>query len=155
MFLFNPYFWVAAASVCLACAFGGYEYAQKGIDEERAVAKAALDAANKHAQEVTDERNTAVSKISSDLATAQAKADKAAKDLASNIATGALRLSIAGSCGGKLPNDPTLTSSNNQGQCNIDPGAAQSLVGLTQRGDEAITKLNACIDAYNALGEAK
>jgi hypothetical protein len=151
MMLLNPWFWLFLVATWLGAAFGGYEWSQGDIKQERAVAQAALEAANKHSKEISDEREATVSKISADLATAQANAAQAAKSLQNNIATGALRLSIAGSCGGKLPNDPTLTGSNNPGQCNIDPGAAQSLVGLTQRGDEAITKLNACIDAYNTL----
>jgi hypothetical protein len=135
----------------LVVAVAVYEHEQSEFEKERAVAKAALDSANQHAKEISDERESTVAKISSDLANQTAKADKASKDLHDHIASGALRLSIAGSCGGKLPNDPALTGSNNQGQCNIDPGIAQSLVGLTERGDEAITKLNACIDAYNSL----
>jgi len=153
--LLNPYFWVALFSICLASAFGGYGYAQKGIEEERAVAKAALDAANKHAQEVTDERNASIAHISSDLEAAQAKAQQAAKDLNRNIASGAVRLSIAGSCGGTVSSNTSAAETNNAGSCNIDPGAAQALVALTERGDNAIEKLNACIASYNSLLEPK
>ena len=139
----------------LGSAFAGYEYAQRGIDEQRAAAQVALDAANKHAQEVSDERNSTVADISRRLATTQARADQAAKALRNNLSSGALRLSIAGSCGGPVPNNPTLASSDQQGRCNIDPGAAQALVALTERGDSAIEKLNSCIAAYNSLLDPK
>ena len=153
--LLNPYFWVAAFSICLSCAFGGYEYAQKGIEQERAVAKAALDAANQHAQEITNERNKSITDISGRLADTQAKADQAAKALRNNLSTGAVRLSIAGSCGSPVSGDPTAANTNNPGSCNIDPGAAQALVAITERGDSAIEKLNSCIAAYNSLLDPK
>ena len=149
--LLNPYFWVACLAVCLSCAFGGYEYAQKGIEEERAVAKAALDAANKHTEEVNNERNITVANISSDLAAKTLEADKAAKDLRNNIASGAVRLRLSGSCSGNVPSSASTASADNKGTCDIDPGAAQALVSLTERGDNAINKLNACITAYEAL----
>lgn len=131
-----------------------YEHCQEDIVKERAVAQAALDAANKHAQEVSDERNSTVADISSRLVATQNKADQAAKALRDNLASGALRLSIAGSCGGKLPNDPAFASNDHQGRCDIDPDAAQRIVAITERGDHAIEKLNACVDAYNALLES-
>jgi len=154
MFL-NPYFWLFLVTTWLACLFGGYEYAQRGISEERAAAQAALTAANQRSKEISDERDRTVANISSNLASTQAKANQAAAELRDHIASGSVRLSIAGSCSSPVSSDPTTASTNNAGSCNIDPGAAQALVSLTERGDNAINKLNACIDSYNSLLEPK
>lgn len=154
MFL-NPYFWLFLVTTWLACLFGGYEYAQRGISEERAAAQAALTAANQRSKEISDERNRTVANISSSLASTQAKADKAAAELRNHIASGSVRLSIAGSCSSAVSNNSPATGSDNQGRCDINPDAAQALVAITERGDAAIEKLNACITSYNSLLEPK
>jgi len=46
--LLNPYFWVALALSWIVVAVSVYEHEQTEFDKERAVAQAALDAANKH-----------------------------------------------------------------------------------------------------------
>ena len=151
----NPYFWGALVLSWIVVAVSVYEHEETSFNKERAIAQAALDAANKHAQEISDERNTRITQISSDLAATQAKADKAAKDLRSNIANGSVRLSIPVTSCGAMPNDSSAASGNTEARADIDPGFAQSLVSITQRGDEAINELNACILSYNALLEKK
>lgn len=148
MFL-NPYFWGALVLSWIVVAVSVYEHEETEFNKERAIAQAALDAANKHSEEITNERNAKIADISSRLADTQAKAVKSAQALNANLASGAVRLSIAGSCGSQVSNDSTPTSIDNAGTCNIDPRAAQALVALTERGDGAIEKLNACIDSYN------
>jgi hypothetical protein len=150
-----PWKLIALLLSWVVVAVGVYEHCQGEFEKERAVSQAALEAANQHAKEISDERESTVSKISSDLATAQARADKAAKDLRNSIADGSRVLRVAGTCSSNLPNDTAPTGSNTEAICNIDPGAAQSLVRLTQRGDEAIIQLNACIDAYHEMEGTK
>jgi Na+-transporting NADH:ubiquinone oxidoreductase subunit NqrC len=133
--ILNPYFWVAIVMSWVVVAVSVYEHEQTEFDKERAVAQAALDAANKHSQEITDERNKTVAYISRSLADTQTKAAAASKALDDKLAS--------------------TPSSDNAGTCNIDPRAAQTLVSLTERGDAAIEKLNSCIAAYNSLLEPK
>ena len=153
MMLLNPYFWVALALSWIVVAVSVYEHEQTEFDKERAVAQAALDAANKHSQEITDERNKTVAYISRSLADTQSKAAEASKALNDKLASGSMQLHIAGTCGSPVSSDSSAPSSDNAGTCNIDPRAAQTLVSLTERGDAAIEKLNSCIAAYNSLLE--
>jgi len=153
MMLLNPYFWVALALSWIVVAVSVYEHEQTEFDKERAVAQAALDAANKHSQEITDERNKTVAYISRSLADTQTKAAAASKALDDKLASGSMQLHIAGTCGSPVSSDSSAPSSDNAGTCNIDPRAAQTLVSLTERGDAAIEKLNSCIAAYNSLLE--
>ena len=151
--IFNPWFWLFLVATWIASAIGGYFYSQKGIQEERATAKVALEAANKHAEEVTNERNITIANISSDLAAQTEKADKAAKDLRDHLASSALQLRVHGSCNSNVSGNSTFTSADNAGICNIDPRTSEALVAITERGDRAIEKLNACIASYEALME--
>jgi hypothetical protein len=146
-----PWKLIALLLSWLVVAVGVYEHCQGEFEKERAVSQAALEAANQHAKEISDERESTVAKISNDLAVVQAKADKAAKDLRYGIADGSRVLRVAGTCSSNVPNDSTSAGGNTEAICNIDPGAAQSIVRLTQRGDEAIMQLNACIDAYHEM----
>jgi prophage endopeptidase len=151
MMLLNPWFWLFLVATWLGAAFGGYEWSQGDIKQERAVAQAALEAANQHSKEISDEREATVSKISTDLATAQANAARSAKDLRYNITTGALRLSVPVTSCGNVPNDSTAPGGNNEARAELDPAAAERIVSITDDGNNAIFKLNACIDAYNSL----
>jgi hypothetical protein len=147
----NPYFWGALVLSWVVVAVSVYEHEETSFNKERAIAQAALEAANKHAQEISDERNAKVADISSRLADTQAKSDKAAKTLRDSISSGAVRLSIPVASCGSVPNDSTAAQGNTEARADIDPGFTQALVSVTQRGDQAINQLNACIDSYNAL----
>jgi len=153
--LLNPYFWVALALSWLVVGVSVYEHEETSFNKERAIAQAALDAANKHALEVTNDREQRIAKISSDLAASQAKADKFAKDLHSGIASGAVRLSIPIASCSSVSNDSSSASGNTEARADLDAGVSQSLVSITERGDQAINQLNACISAYNSLLEIK
>ena len=130
-----------------------YEHCQSQFDKERAVTQAALEAANKHAKEVTYERNATVADISSRLEATKKSADKAAKDLRTNIANGSLRLSIPIASSVAVSGNSTASDQHSEARADIDPGYAQAIVAITERGDQAINQLNSCIDAYQALRE--
>jgi hypothetical protein len=149
--MFFPWRLIALLLSWVVVAVAVYEHEQSEFDKERAVAQAALEAANKHAKEISDERESTVAKISSDLADQTAKADKASKDLHYSIASGALRLSVPVASCGAVSNDSSTASRNHETSAQLDPEFAQSLVGLTERGDKAIIELNSCIDSYNSL----
>ena len=152
MFL-NPYFWGALVLSWIVVAVSVYEHEETSFNKERAIAQATLDAANKHAQEITDERNSSIADISSRLEATQKAADKAAKDLRTNIANGSLRLSIPIASSVAVSGNSTASDQHSEARADIDPGYAQAIVAITDRGDQAINQLNSCIDAYQALRE--
>ena len=153
MMLLNPYFWVALALSWIVVAVSVYEHEQTEFDKERAVAQAALDAANKHSQEITDERNKTVAYISRSLADTQSKAAEASKALNDKLASGSMQLSVPVASCSAVPGDSPATGGNPEARANLDAGFSQSLVAITQRGDQAINQLNSCIAAYNSLLE--
>ena len=148
-----PWKLIAILVSWLVIAVAVYEHEQSEFDKERAIAQATLDAANKHAQEVTDERNSSIADISSRLEATQKAADKAAKDLRTNIANGSLRLSIPVASCSAVSDNSTASDQHSEARADIDPGYAQAIVAITERGDQAINQLNSCIDAYQALRE--
>jgi hypothetical protein len=149
--ILNPYFWVAIVMSWVVVAVSVYEHEQTEFDKERAVAQAALDAANKHSQEITDERNKTVAYISRSLADTQTKAAAASKALDDKLASGSMQLSVPVASCSAMPGDSPATGGNPEARANLDAGFSQSLVAITQRGDQAINQLNACIDAYSAI----
>ena len=151
MMFLNPYFWGALVLSWIVVAVSVYEHEQTEFNKERAIAQAALDAANKHSEEITNERNAKIADISRSLADTQAKSDKVAKTLRDNLFSGAVRLSIPVASCSNVSNDSTSAKGNTEARADIDAGFAQALVSVTQRGDQAINQLNACIDSYNAL----
>jgi len=152
MFL-NPYFWGALVFSWVVVAVSVYEHEETSFNKKRAIAQATLDAANKHAQEITDERNSSIADISSRLEATQKAADKASKDLRTNITNGSLRLSIPIASSGAVSNNSTSADNHSEARADIDPRYAQAIVAITERGDQAINQLNSCIDAYQALRE--
>lgn len=76
-------------------------------------------------------------------------AEKTIKDLRSRIASGDLRLSVRTESTSGMPDGSGVESS--EGRADIDRGTAQALVAITERGDNAIRRLNQCIDSYNAV----
>lgn len=104
-------------------------------------------------------------KIQQDLTDALAAADKQTIDEVNNakakgaaqlasIRDGSLRLSIPAACQPttRLPKDSAATSMvNAEGRADIDRAAAERIVSLTQRGDEAIRQLTALQEYVNTL----
>ena len=149
--LLNPEFWLVLIITWIVTAFGGYEYAQKEIEAEKAEASAQLAAANEKAVQVTQEWQAKQSKTVTELQKVQNELDQSNHKLNMRLASGTVRLSVAGSCSGEVPHDSTVATDYKQGRCDIDPAAAERIVAITERGDRAIEKLNACVDLYNGL----
>ena len=76
-----PWKLIAILVSWLVVAVAVYEHEQSEFDKERAIAQAALEAANQKAKEISNDRDQRIASISSDLASTQAKADQAAKTL--------------------------------------------------------------------------
>jgi len=150
-----PWKLVAILVSWLVIAVAVYEHEQSEFDKERAIAQAALEAANQKAKEISNDRDQRIASISSDLASTQAKADQAAKTLRNNLASGAVRLSIPVASCSSVSNNSSSPSGNTEARADLDAGVSEALVSITERGDQAINQLNACISAYNSLLEIK
>jgi len=148
MSLLNPWVLLSIALALAGSYFGGHHqgYAQAVMEQQVEIARL-----NAQAREVEHVMTSKVNDLSSKLqeASANAKVEIVKRNTA--IADGTLRLSIAT----KSPVCPTAdapaANPNNPPRAELDPAFAQSLVAITDDGDEAIRKLNACIDSYNTV----
>jgi hypothetical protein len=148
MSLLNP--WVLL-SIVLALAgsyFGGHH---KGYAEAEAEQQVEIARLNALAREIEQNMTSKVNNLSSKLqeANEHAKVEIVKRNTA--IADGTLRLSIATKSSVCPSADAPATNSNNAPRTELDPAFARSLVAITDDGDEAIRKLNACIDSYNTV----
>ncbi len=119
-------------------------------------------AAERHAEEINKARATERSlrddidqihaQNEKERANARAENDRLVADLRS----GNRRLSVAvRSCSAAPRSGDAAGSSaaaaNQEARAELDPAASERIVAITRDGDEAISDLNACIDAYEAV----
>jgi prophage endopeptidase len=131
---------------------GVYEYGHhQGYEEERLNVQGAIDEANAAARETEVELNQKVADLSTQLVKAKQDAQKQIAQRDADIASGKLQLYVRT----KSPVCPTTnapaSSGPNPTTAELDPAFAQSLVAVTDDGDTAIRKLNACIATYNQV----
>jgi prophage endopeptidase len=120
-------------------------YAER--DAETAVQIAKLNAEN------AQKTNTLVQQISDKDAELQKEKTNAKKEIAkrdADIATGKLQLYVKTAPNSSCSNAPS-TSGSDSSYARIDPAFAESLVRITDDGDSAIRKLNACLQIYNQV----
>ena len=124
----------------------GYEQSQQELAEQ--VAKA-----NAQARQTEQQLNNQIADLSTQLVKVQDDAKKQIAKRDSDIATGKLQLFIKT----KTPICPSTNAPSTSGPdtstAQLDPAFAQSIVAITDDGDTAIRKLNACIAVYNQVKE--
>ena len=130
---------------------GTYEYGHhQGYaerDAETAIQIAKLNAEN------AQKTNTLVQQISDKDAELQKEKTNAKKEIAkrdADIATGKLQLYVKTAPNSSCSNAPS-TSGSDPSYARIDSTFAESLVRITDDGDSAIRKLNACLQIYNQV----
>ena len=152
MSLFNPYVLLGIVLSILSAFGGGYF---KGKHDE--VVKQQLEIAALNAQARAKEQAliSAVSTQASKLQKANYDAKIASKERDNAIASGNLKLRIPVKtplCPIQTTGDPTPPAGDSvQAGAELDATTAQSLVAITDKGDENTRQLNACIDAYNTI----
>ena len=153
MSVLNPYVLLGIVLTVLSAFGGGY---WKGKHDENARQQIEIAAANDKARQT--EQNMAV--VANTYATTLRNAQNAAKaketKLRADAATGALRLSIPT----QAPVCPTADTTPAAGdsretRAELDRSVAEALISITADGDQAIRKLNACIDQYETLRKMK
>lgn len=148
MSLLNP--WVLLSILlAISSAFGGgYWKGYKGAEADQAVEIARL---NEQARKTELEAFGKVNSLSAQLAKATNNAKQEIQKRDADIANGTLRLSIATKSPVCPANDAAPTDGNNAARTELDPTVAQRIVAITDDGDTAIRKLNACIAVYNQV----
>jgi len=120
---------IAIALALISVFYMGHHVAYLEQQEEinRIVAQRAIDAA-KAADELHKDKENAKQKIN---------------QLRSDVAAGAVRLSVRSSC------SATTAAGNTEARAELDPKTSDDLIAITADGDQAIIELNSCIDLYN------
>jgi hypothetical protein len=141
--LINP--WVLVG--ILGLVISSYFYGHHAAYNEQAIEVARLNA-------IERDKEAEMVKIADNHATELRKANKNAKaqitKLQSDVASGAIRLSIATRTI-QTSSDSPSTTGNTESRAELDPEAANALITIASDGDKAIRSLNACIDIYNEV----
>jgi len=156
MSLFNPWVLLGILIAVVGSFSGGYI---KGGDDEFNRQQIEIAALNAEARQKEQALITAVQTQSIKLQKANQDAKLAQQKRDLDIDSGALRLRLpvkAPVCSIQATSDtPTPTGDSVQATAELDPETAKDLIAITEDGDTAIRKLNACIDSYETLRNMK
>ena len=141
-------------AIVLFCSFVGgvYQYGHhQGYAESQAEVAAQVAKANEQSRQTEQQLNQKVADLSTQLVKVQNEAQKQIAKRDADIANGKLQLYVR-TKGTVCPttNAPASSGSDTT-TAQLDPAFAQSLVAVTDDGDTAIRKLNACIATYNQV----
>jgi len=148
--IFSPWFWLAAA-IAVGGAYGvGHHkgYVEKDQEDQVIIAKANEDARNKE-----QAANKKVSDIETQRRKDNARAQTEISKRDAAIADNKLQLFIRTKASVPTSTDAKPTGGSDTGTAQLDPTFARSIVAITDDGDTAIRKLNACIATYNQVKE--
>ena len=119
-------------------------YAQSQQEVAAQIAKA-----NAQARDTEHKLNDQVNILSTQLVKAKQDAQKQIDKRNSDIASGKLQLFIKTTTPVCPSTNAPSTSGSDTATAQLDPKTATDLVSITDDGDQAIRKLNACIAVYN------
>jgi hypothetical protein len=153
MSLFNPWVLLGILMAVLSAAGSGY---YKGQHDENTRQQVEIAGLNAIARTKEAALTTAVTSTATALRTSNEKARQISKERDLAISSGALRLRLP-----KAPNcpiytasdSPTPTRDSSQERGELDATTAQTLIAITDDGDEAIRQLTSCQQAYESIYE--
>ena len=133
---------------------GGYFY---GKHAEKEAQQVEVDRLNTEARAKEAALTTAVTTTANALRSSNEKAKTMAKQRDAAIDSGALKLRVKASCPVPAATDPTAPAGDSAGEARteLDPAFGKALFELTDEGNRAIEKLNACIELYNKARESQ
>jgi len=139
----------------LVLVFGGGYCTGKHYEQE--AQQAEVDRLNTEARAKEAALAAAVTTTANALRVSNEKAKTMAKQRDAAIGSGALKLRVKATCAVPAATDPATPAGSGGGEASaeLDRETAKALVALTEEGDRAITKLNACIDLYNHAIESQ
>jgi len=138
--------------VFLLLGISSYFYGHhQGYEEERLNVQGAIEEANASARMTEQALNGKINDLSTQLEKVQNDAQKEIAKRDSAIATGKLQLYVRTKTPVCAPTNAPAPGGSDTATAQLDPTFAQSLVAVTDDGDTAIRKLNACIATYNQV----
>ena len=141
----------------LVLVFGGGYCTGKHYEQE--AQQAEVDRLNEQARAKEKALAEAVTTTANALRVSNEKAKMAAKQRDAAIDSGALKLRVPvkTTCPVSATADPSAAAGSGGGEARteLDPAFGKALFAITEEGDRAITKLNACISLYNQAIESQ
>ena len=139
----------------LVLVFGGGYCTGKHYEQE--AQQAEVDRLNTEARAKEVALAAAVTTTANALRVSNEKAKTMAKQRDAAIDSGALKLRVKATCPVSATADPSAAAGSGGGEARteLDPAFGKALFAITEEGDRAITKLNACIDLYNQAIESQ
>jgi prophage endopeptidase len=139
----------------LVLVFGGGYCTGKHYEQE--AQQAEVDRLNTEARAKEVALAAAVTTTANALRVSNEKAKTMAKQRDAAIDSGALRLRVKATCPLPATADPTAPAGDSGGEASaeLDRETAKALVAITDEGNRAIEKLNACISLYNQAIESQ
>ncbi len=141
--------------IALLLAFGGGYFYGKHVEAE--AQQAEVDRLNAEARAKEAALTVAVTTTADALRKTNEKAKTATKQRDAAIDSGALRLRVKTTCPvSAAPDTPTPAGdSGGEARAELDRETAKALVAITDEGNRAIEKLNACIQTYDQMRNTK
>jgi len=141
--------------IALLLTFGGGYFYGKYV--EREAQQVEVDRLNTEARAKEQALATAVTTTADALRKTNEKAKLATQQRDAAIDSGALKLRLKATCPVPAATDTPSPSGDNRGEASaeLDREIAKALVAITDEGNRAIEKLNACITMYNQALESQ
>jgi hypothetical protein len=141
--------------IALLLTFGGGYFYGKHVEKE--AQQAEVDRLNTEARAKEQALASAVTTTAEALRKTNEKAKLATKERDAAIDSGALRLRVKTTCPVPAAADTAVAAGDNRGEARaeLDRETAKALVAITDEGNRAIEKLNACITLYNNARSAQ
>ena len=141
--------------IALLLTFGGGYFYGKYV--EREAQQVEVDRLNTEARAKEQALATAVTTTADALRKTNEKAKLATKQRDAAIDSGALKLRLKATCPVPAATDTPSPSGDNRGEASaeLDREIAKALIAITDEGNRAIEKLNACMDLYNKALESQ
>jgi hypothetical protein len=141
--------------IALLLTFGGGYFYGKHVEVK--AQQAEVDRLNIQARAKEEALGNALVATTNALRKTNEKAKLAAKERDAAIDSGALRLRLKTTCPVQAPADTAVASGDSGGTASaeLDRETAKALVAITDEGNRAIEKLNACIALYNNARSAQ
>lgn len=148
----NPWFILGSVALVLASFFAGDWHGHSDANRTHQIEVAKL---NEKARVQEEQRQEIVNAKDTQYQLEQKNAKAQIATLTDDLASHRVRLFIA-TRGIQASGDAGAASTDRtEARAELDPEAAQRIVSITSEGDDAIRQLNACIDLYNEVRNAR
>ena len=143
--------------IALLLTFGGGYFYGKHVEVK--AQKAEIERLNAEARVKEQALVAAVNTTADELRKTNEKAKTAAqqRDAAITAGTFRMRVPVQATCPVPTAADPPAPAGDNRGEvrAELDPAFGKAIFQLTEEGDKAIRRLNACIEMYNKAKESQ